>query len=194
MNMPMEAALLRTLKCGGLAARAAGGCQPPPVAGGTPDDRRPGPWGGHTGSTDHGRRFGRLRRRRDQGDLRLRVPVPGRCGCRQRRHLLHLPAVVLLHPAWRALHRVDAREPEVHGAADRHHRRAGGRRREPRRRLRVPRAVAAGARRTVGLGGHRVGSCHRAVALHARGGPVVLGSGTAGPVFRLGRAAISANS
>ena len=68
---------------------------------------------------------------------------------RGRRDVLHVPAVVRVHPRRRAARRGHARQARIHGAAVGDHR--GGRRRdpEPRAVLRVARAVAAGIRGAV---------------------------------------------
>ncbi len=104
--------------------------------------------------------------------------------------LLHLPAVVPVHPAGRALHRVDPWQPEAHRAADRHHGRGGRRDRQPRGVLRLARAVAGGGGRQVrrGIGGDRADRRRGAVPLQGRGDPGSAGLGTA----RAGLAAVAA--
>ena len=66
-----------------------------------------------------------------------------------RGHLVHLPAVVPLHPRRRAAGRVHAWQAEVHRAADGHHGRGGRRHREPG-------AVLPGAHRAAGTRAGRI--------------------------------------
>jgi chromate transporter len=105
----------------------------------------------------------------------------GRGGRGHGGHLLHLFAVVRVHPGGRAADRGDAWPAGLHCAAVRHHRGRSGRDPEPGAVLRVPRGVAAGVLGPVRRGGR--GHCggvgggavpvqggHRAAAGGLRGG------------------------
>ena len=70
-----------------------------------------------------------------------------------RRHVLHVPAELPVHPRRRTAGRIDARQLRVHRAADRHHRRGGRRDRESRAVLRLARVLAEGMDRR--RSGHR---------------------------------------
>ena len=129
------------------------------------DDRRPGARGNDAGPADHGRRLRRLRRRLWTGLVRARVAVRGGRHRRDAGHLVHVPAVVRVHPGGRAAGRIDAWRPEVHRAADGDHRGGGRRDREPGAVLRTARALAAGSRWTV--------RCFLCAACAGRGGGAV---------------------
>ncbi len=116
------------------------------------DDRRARARRDHAGAADHGGGLRRLRRRLRAGAVRPAGAVPCRRAGRVPGHLVHLPAVVPVHPRRRAAGGVDARRPEVHRTAHRDHRGRGRRDAEPRAVLRLPRAVAAGFRRRLRLG------------------------------------------
>jgi hypothetical protein len=62
------------------------------------DDRRPGPGGNNAGAVDHGGDFRRLHRRLHPPDVRHRPSVPGGRGGGCAGHLVHLPALVPVHP------------------------------------------------------------------------------------------------
>jgi putative chromate ion transporter len=84
--------------------------------------------------------------------------------------LLHLPALVRVHPGRRSFHRDDARQARIHRSAHRDHRGGGRRGAQPRRVLRLSRALAAGTLRAVRLvfGCDRRGRLHRPVPLQGR--------------------------
>ena len=76
-------------------------------------------------------------------DSLLLAGFAGACGG----DLLHLPAVLPVHPGRRPAGGSHPRRPQVHRAADRHHRRRGGRDPQPGAVLRLARALAARPRR-----------------------------------------------
>jgi chromate transport protein ChrA len=89
----------------------------------------------------------------------VRAGRPVRLGPARRRagDLVHLPAQLPVHPRRRPAGRIDARRPQIHRAADRHHRRRGRRDPQSGAVLRLPRAVAAPSASTQMLAGEE---CH----------------------------------
>ena len=102
-----------------------------PVADRSADDRRPRAGRNHAGPADHGRGLRRLRGRLDAPGAGTGRAVPGRRAGGLRGDVVHLPAVVHLHPGRRAAGGSHARPDAVHRAADRCHGGGGRRDRQP---------------------------------------------------------------
>ena len=96
------------------------------------DDRRPGPRRDHARSAHHDRRVRRLRRRLDEDAVRRGLAGARRHRRRLRRDVLHVPAVVRVHPRRRPAGGIDARPAALHRAAVGDHGRGGRRHRQSR--------------------------------------------------------------
>ena len=97
----------------------------------------------------------------------------GRHRRRVRRDVLHVPAVVPVHPRRRAAGRVDAWAAALHGAADRHHRRRRRRRSSSLAALlRVARVLAGRLERRVAAAGTRPGGARDRRRGHGRAVPL----------------------
>ena len=153
-----------------------------------PDAGRPGAGRNHAGAADHG---GRLRRFLSAATPRrcwVRAPVPGRAG-RGAGDLVHLPALLRLHPGRRPTDRTQPWTDPADRAADRRHRRRGRGDRQPRPILRLACAVAARPRGGVDWAAAAIAALAAWALLkrQVKAMPVIAGAALAGLLLSLWR-------
>ncbi|EJT83917.1 chromate transporter [Pseudomonas putida S11] len=159
----------------GAALRLPGGRRPLRLAVADADDRWSGVGGNHPRAADHGGGLRRLRRWLPAPHVRHRPGVHGRRGSSEPGDLVHLPALVPVHPGRWPAGGIDPQRTQIHRPADRDNRGGSGRDPQPRAVLRLPRIVAGRFRRAVRLafGADCAGGGGGAVPLQAWGDPGV---------------------